>query len=854
MRITNNNRSINLNNLFKKLFSTKRNTLLTVFSLQIFFILVAGLNASRIYRAAKYFSSLEYLDISNYLKELITSYDLDNKIERMDLIIDLKNISKLDCLRQSKKTDKFSQNCKGNTWAKGSLEVNDQIYKVKLRAKGDRSLHRLNFKKMSFKVDIKGEKRLKGIEEFSLQNPIIRGYTNELIAADLVRENNIVSPRNYYFKLYINGEYVGLRHLEESYSRELIEANGRRYGPVFSLDEEVSMGNIFGETRFDLADFKNWKNVDIARNSLTTLEMIQINPKLIKIFFDMKLWAKYFALMDILETYHGTIPKSVKIFLNPTTGLFEPAFFDGHQGTGPRNNFLLINFSKKNKSEINCAWICKHSNWYKSFFMNNGQLDKDFYVEYFNALKRFSSPYYKLNKIDPKIKELSPIRGVLYRNFSKYDDIFYEGLVPHIAKHSLLINRINNINLLINRAESLRPFIAVSKENNLISFTNQSSELPQVVNVLCKGKISEPFILNKNQVVTFNLKDFHIGCNYENTEYTLNQSKSKYAIASEPLGNIEIQKDFIDEKQVLFHKKNDNEFKFDKKNLVIENDLNIFNKKIVFENDINLCIKNNSVLQIKNSQIIDKNNRSKLIFKGCDNGSGSVVIQNSDLNMNSLMVDGLSKPQMPLRSLYSGLNIIKSKVKIGELFIRNSLSEDGVNFIDSKVNIDLISAEAIKSDAIDSDSSELKVNEVFCSNVKNDCLDLSYSYGTIEKLKANNIKDKAVSAGERSNLKINFLEVENSEMGLVAKDSSFVDINSFENSSVNLPIVAFIKKRELGSPTIQVKKINKESIKKSLISNDSKVSISGKLLEGYLDSNKISEMLYGNQYGVKTER
>ena len=39
-----------------------------------------------------------------------------------------------------------------------------------------------------------------------------------------------------------------------------------------------------------------------------------------------------------------------------------------------------------------------------------------------------------------------------------------------------------------------------------------------------------------------------------------------------------------------------------------------------------------------------------------------------------------------------------------------------------------------------------------------------------------------------------------------------------------------------------------------LISNDSTVYISGKLLEGYLDSNNISEMLYGNQYGVKTKR
>ena len=181
------------------------------------------------------------------------------------------------------------------------------------------------------------------------------------------------------------------------------------------------------------------------------------------------------------------------------------------------------------------------------------------------------------------------------------------------------------------------------------------------------------------------------------------------------------------------------------------------------------------------------------------------------LNLHTLEVDSLSSPLMPLRSLFSGLNFVKSKIQIEDLFIRNSLSEDGVNFIDSIVKIDFISAEGIKSDAIDSDSSELKINNIFCSNVKNDCLDLSYSDGFVDKLKAINIKDKAVSAGERSNLKVNFLEVQNSEMGLVAKDSSFVDINIYENTLVNLPIVAFIKKRELGSPAIQVKKMNEES-------------------------------------------
>ena len=321
MRIINNNKRINLNYFFKKLFFTKRNTLLTIFSVQIFIILIAGMNVSRIYKAAKYINSLELVDITTYLKELITSYDFGNKIERMDLKIDLKNISKLDCQRQRK------QNCKDNIWATGSLEVNNQIYKVKLRAKGDRNLHRLNFKKMSFKVDIRGEKRFKGMEEFSIQSPIIRNYTLEAMAAKSLKRENIITPRHKYIRLFINGEYVGVRHLEETIGRELIEANQRRYGPLFSLEETI--GSVYEKAKFDLADKKNWGDLKLGlpAEALAVLEFSKNDPSIFNKYFAVDLWAKYMAKLDSLEMFHGTVPKSVKFFLNPITGLIEPIFF-----------------------------------------------------------------------------------------------------------------------------------------------------------------------------------------------------------------------------------------------------------------------------------------------------------------------------------------------------------------------------------------------------------------------------------------------------------------------------------------------------------------------------------------------
>ena len=41
-------------------------------------------------------------------------------------------------------------------------------------------------------------------------------------------------------------------------------------------------------------------------------------------YFDIDMWAKFFAITDVLKGYHAAVPKSVKLYYNPSNGLFEP--------------------------------------------------------------------------------------------------------------------------------------------------------------------------------------------------------------------------------------------------------------------------------------------------------------------------------------------------------------------------------------------------------------------------------------------------------------------------------------------------------------------------------------------------
>ena len=61
-------------------------------------------------------------------------------------------------------------------------------------------------------------------------------------------------------------------------------------------------------------------------------------------FFDLEKWATYFAIIDLTGNFHGSIPKSVKLYYNPTTAKFEPIGFDGHYNSFLFKDFLILDF------------------------------------------------------------------------------------------------------------------------------------------------------------------------------------------------------------------------------------------------------------------------------------------------------------------------------------------------------------------------------------------------------------------------------------------------------------------------------------------------------------------------------
>ena len=459
-----------------------------------------------LYIKSQFYKS-KFNDFSDYLKDIYNASFSNKKLKKLHLKIDLKNASIVNC--------KINNDCKEgiNDSAKGELIFNRKKYKVKISSKGKRKIHNLNFKKMSFKINIRGQEKFEGMDNFSVQMPVIRGYDSELLVANLLKKDNLLAPKNIYFKFYINGEYVGIRHVEEAVRQELIESANYRNGPIFDLDQKN--GEIYHLGNFNLIEEKKWSqtNSEIIKDGIDILIRSQNNPFLFKSYFNNQKWAKYFAYMQAFQTFHGTLPKSLKFYLNPITGKFEPIFFDGHMDKW-NNNTRITDFIFKYSSEKDCrnkmiganhgVNLCNQIKWYQFLFGENFN-NKSFYIEYFNTLEKISSENFIETILRNEWERLSLYRGSLYKEFWRSDEFYQFGLTPYVASWSSLESRLKKIREEIFIANNIQPSYEYDPVNRRIKLLNNISVIPQIAYMHCGAKRSSPLILIKDKTKEYDL-------------------------------------------------------------------------------------------------------------------------------------------------------------------------------------------------------------------------------------------------------------------------------------------------------------------------------------------------------------
>ena len=125
----------------------------------------------------------------------------------------------------------------GEDWQKAKISWNEEEEKGKIRLKGDWTDH-LYGQKFSLRVNISNDKAIGGYTKFGIQNPVSRHYLDEWFIHQMLQQEGILTTRYEFADLYINNESKGLYAIEEHFTPELLQSQGRKNGPILKFSED----------------------------------------------------------------------------------------------------------------------------------------------------------------------------------------------------------------------------------------------------------------------------------------------------------------------------------------------------------------------------------------------------------------------------------------------------------------------------------------------------------------------------------------------------------------------------------------------------------------------------------------
>ena len=342
-------------------------------------------------------------DVSETIANRIYSnfYDIDK------LVIDMnyKNYQKiLDTRKESLKSFRSSEDM--HKWVPASLKHDNKDFKIQAKLKGVHEDHWKHPLKWSFKVKMdqnkNEEKTLFNLKRFSIQHAKTRGYLHEWLLMKVLKEEGLIAHRTKFVNLVLNGNNLGIYNLEEQHSKELLESNNRREGPIIGFNknlwiDEANNVNKLGVNNLDgsfwRSEIKPTQFKDSKKNTeqevylnqaITLLESFRQNSKDLSEIFDLDQLSKLMAAKAVLGSVEFDW-RDLKFYYNPVTKLLEPIGREVHVDL--------------NQSQINTWWADLSSTNFahspdQKYFLSLLFKNKSFFERYLNDLSRMSKKNY----------------------------------------------------------------------------------------------------------------------------------------------------------------------------------------------------------------------------------------------------------------------------------------------------------------------------------------------------------------------------------------------------------------------------------------------------------------------------
>jgi hypothetical protein len=739
--------------------------------------------------------------------------------------------------------------------------------KAEIRLKGD-WLDHLEGKKWSFRIKLKKGNSWKGMITFSIQTPEARSFLDEWLLHKIFESEDVLTTRYDFVPVYLNNENMGLYVYEEHFEKQLIESSNRREGPIVKFGEDQlwtsrvykQEGNFNNFEAAEIIPFKENKTVKdgslfaqfkIAQNLMYQYKYCLSTTSDI---FDVDKLAKYFALIEVTQAFHGIIWHNQRFYYNPVLCRLEPIAFDSYVDYGVfqlADRAIYGNFDCKN-------WTANYNGFYNWVYLLS---DKTFLEKYICYLEKYSSENYIDSMIEVNNSEIIKLEKNIQKEFEDYK-YNYKFLLDNAKEIRSSLNELKNRDYsdfktkeLLIKTDYKCEYVKELAEKYVKAYTEADGTV-KIINYyaidinfigfsidtilifdLLKDSITIKSYNNHDNYV--NIKPVENGVKYFSFKvdgyediFTLNIKPWPYPSSYNP--QLELVNNSIKINSI---------FKIEGNTIYIEAGNYVINKSIVIPIGYEVFVQANVDIDLIDSAAFIS--YSPMFFEGTE--SNPIKIKSSDGTSNSFTVIQAVKKSVVKNVIFEGMNTLnykgwvltgsvnfyESDVELINVQFKSNNSEDALNIIRSEFLVDSCYFYDTYGDAFDSDFSHGVLTNTKFEQLGNDAIDFSGSIVDIISCVILNATDKGISGGENSNLTISDCEVDGANIGIASKDLSQLTINSSNVKNCVYGLVLLQKKPEYGPATIIARDYNWENVTTPyLIEKKSSVNLNGTIIIG----------------------
>ncbi len=759
----------------------------------------------------------------NFTLSKITNFDPETTTafvpKQLKIQVDIDGLQQLEKTRKAAYSKGILEQA-DDSEIKAKIIDDDKTIVAKLRYKGD-WLDHLMSGSPSYRIKLKSNDSWNHLQTFSVQHPKTRGYLREWVYHNFLNHADVLSPRYDFIYFKMNEDQTKVMALEEHFTKNLVEHQLRREGPILKLTEDrfwegmkraMSTRRTLAdpdnkESAFWTSELKPFKEAKTSKSAALRPEFevaqnllfqYKYNKKKPSEVFDIERLAKFIVVTDICRAYHALTWHNQRFYYNPVTSLLEPIGYDGH---GEEKYF-------PNVTAPIYAEVVYTQKPFSTEPLDRLFYDKEFMAHYIKYLYQYTKPDF-IKSYMAQITEPLQLRESFVKAAQKNYQYNNQELIDRALKISENILPFGN---------SIQVFKEKASGDSVLLKIYNAHILPLEIVGIGKKKLRTSDPIGAGQMVYPQRQDVvpkyleinaphwvsYIHFKLPGLDSVYTKRISDWAAPKSWTPRQELFTSATNSTNKVYQEEN-NVISFPDDNYLITNPLVIpKGKSVVIKAGTKIKFSGDGFfLSFSPVQLLGDPD-APIIIESTDGQSGSfaVIQAGGDSKLRHVIFDGQNTMSYKGWNLSGAVTFYESNVQVINCKFINNHCEDALNIVRSKFEVANCSFSNIYADAFDSDFSEGNIINGQYYKIGNDALDFSTCQIQIDGCKMIEIGDKAISVGEQAKVTAKDIIVDQANIGFASKDLSVLNISDVTISNSNKGFVAYQKKPEYGPAKI----------------------------------------------------